>query len=129
MLDFYQAVAGLLPVLVLAGIVEFNVRARRIDEQPTWLIWASLSSYLVFFASAITAEVLALHVLKRGSASEAAEDLIEIALIASVGVLIWDSLTSYIAALEERTQFPIWVVLTALIATCQVAGSLAAVWT
>jgi hypothetical protein len=89
MLDFYQAVAGLLPVLVLAAVVEYNLPGRRIDQQPTGVIWATLASYLLFFASAITAEVLALHVLKSGSASEAAEDVIEVALIAGVGVLVW----------------------------------------
>jgi hypothetical protein len=39
--------------------------------------------YLVFFAAAIAAETLALNILRRGSASEAAENFIEVALIST----------------------------------------------
>jgi hypothetical protein len=125
MLDYYQAIASLLPVLVLAGVVEFAARIRRLELQSTGGVWTSLVLYLVFFAAAITGETLALNAVAHGSASEIEEDLIDAALIFSVAILIAGGLIEHVDVLEERTQLPIWPVFVAGWAVMVIGANLA----
>lgn len=102
MLDFYQAVASLLPVLVLAAVIEFG-RLRRPERPRALFLWLSLFNYLLFFAIAIAGETLALTVLRRGEAFEAADQTIEVALVASVFLLMLPALVDQGMALAEAT--------------------------
>jgi intracellular septation protein A len=129
MLDYYQAVASLLPVLALAGVVEFGTYIQRLDSQPDHIVWISLFNYLGFFAFAITGETLALSVLCSGAASEVTEDLIELSLILSVFLLLFGGVTRHATELEKRIKFPIWPVLFAGIVLITFVGGAAVIVT
>lgn len=80
--EFYSAVAGLLPILALAVVVEMPRDLRALEASVTGVRVTLLVIYLLFFAFAIVAEGLALAVLQAGNASERMESWVETALLA-----------------------------------------------
>ncbi len=80
-MDFYQAVAGLIPILVLAVVLEMprdRATVAAFGGPTSALLVVGL---LLFFATSITTEVLTLTVLKNGGASPAMEDAVEVGLV------------------------------------------------
>ena len=102
---------------------------RRLRRARTRYVWFTLFNWLVFLTFTILAERLALNVLRRGSASETAEDLIEIALITSVVVLFANGTATIATELDERTPFPILPVLSVGLGVAYIAGLVAVIAT
>jgi uncharacterized membrane protein len=105
--DFYQAVAALIPLLVLAAVVELSAASRDFKEESTRRIWSVVLIWIVFFFAAIDGEMVALKALRNGSASESDENHVYFTLLLNVAILIESVLRKYIDELDVRSPFPI----------------------
>ncbi len=123
---FYEASAQILPVLVLAGIVELYGRASTSafrELRPTDLAFV-LAMTLAFFAIAAAGEAAALSVLLRGRPSELAEATVESALVISSGLLVLGALRPFFRALDPQGHGWVFLVVSGTLLVAQ----LAAIW-
>lgn len=106
---FYSAVAALIPLLVLAAILELQPVIRRIEaarrDPPTrpslWLVgWIGVG-VLSFFASSVLAEVIALDALLHGPPGEIGRETTQIALVSATALLLQGSVIPFVTMFDE----------------------------
>lgn len=91
-LDFYNAIAGLIPILVLAVGLEMREIEGTLKDAPRGAGAVVLVTFLLVFAMAVTAEGLVLAVLKNGGASETMESLVNTSLVGVAALFITTTL-------------------------------------
>jgi hypothetical protein len=124
--DFYKAVASLLPVLALAAVVEFSAMGRRLHLQPTPFIWLFLANLAVVFSAVICGEVLALDAVAGGSLTKLREGIVRVVLFFATTILIGNVGSLAVAELDARSSRPVAAALGVLWAVLVLVGSLLA---
>lgn len=131
--NFYAAVASLIPILVLAGVVEFQGLTREIrnfsqDLSVRMTLIASLVAsltVLTFFAVSILGEVLALRALLYGPPSEETRAWIFVALVVGTGLLVSGTLVPLTVALQLKLGSWVLLVWFVLLSLCLAVATLA----
>lgn len=122
--EFYSAVAQVVPVLALAAMVEFAAIGRRLPgSAPLWP-WLYLINVFSIFGFGVAAEVLALDALGGGARTELRQETVEIFLISMVTPLLLTALAPPLDALPQRSHLVRGVVL-GLVVVAALGGTLA----